>query len=301
MADMLSWAVFFILRRITIFQLILLGIVSMANAQDIIPLAELKPGTKCYGLSVFRGVDPERFECTILGVVDEVPDWPKGAGFKSIVAQLWGGPLNERNVEILKEAGVLSGMSGSPVYTLDGKIIGSVMAHFTGSKTPLAFLMPIEMTLNFHPLTMSQPNRWLKEGADFKSFIGTAETASLKAGEAFAACEMWGDENDCAGATVIMVDPKNHDTVHLTGHSSDNVNKGIVAVPIFKAEVVTSESNLLSSRKIFKAIGDPIGTMIFNSPFGGIGKLGVLPKSFGVEVSLYGLFGKAVKSNKYNL
>ncbi|MBI4160509.1 MAG: hypothetical protein HY506_01220 [Candidatus Yanofskybacteria bacterium] len=287
-----------LLAVLTIF-LVLTG---LASAQEILPFNEVRPGMKCYGLTVFQGTEPERFECEVLETFNGAPGFLKGAGFKSIVVRLSGGPVNAKNIGIIDEANAIQGMSGSPIYTLDGKIIGSVLAHFPSTKTPLEFLMPIELTLNFHPAIMDAPNPWLEgSGNTFRDFTKQSPNLpSLKAGEAFAACEVWGDESECHSATVIFADPKTN-TVYLTGHDLSGMDRGLAAIPIFKAKVGFVEPNLVNSKKMSKAIGEPIGTMVFNSPFGGVGKLGVLPRFFQVDISLEGVFAGRAKSNRYNL
>ena len=38
-------------------------------APDIIPLSEVQPGMKGYGLTVFQGTKPERFDVEVIGVL----------------------------------------------------------------------------------------------------------------------------------------------------------------------------------------------------------------------------------------
>ncbi len=82
------------------------------------------------GRTVFTGSKVEEFQVEILGVLD-------GAGPKQslILARLSGGPL--------EHAGVMEGMSGSPVY-LDGKLAGAVAMAFPFAKDPIAAIRPIE-------------------------------------------------------------------------------------------------------------------------------------------------------------
>src|SRR5215467_11698907 len=68
------------------------------------PVSEIKPGMKGYGMSVFRGTTPERFEVEILGTLDGFQN-PK----QSIIIARLSGPLVDRT-------SVFAGMSGSPVY-----------------------------------------------------------------------------------------------------------------------------------------------------------------------------------------
>ena len=82
------------------------------------------------GRTVFTGSKVEEFQVEILGVLD-------GAGPKQslILARLSGGPLDH--------AGVMEGVSGSPIY-LDGKLAGAVAMAFPFAKDPIAAIRPIE-------------------------------------------------------------------------------------------------------------------------------------------------------------
>jgi len=82
------------------------------------------------GRTVFTGSKVEEFQVEILGVLDGV-----GPKQSLILARLSGGPL--------EHAGVMEGMSGSPIY-LDGKLAGAVAMAFPFAKDPIAAIRPIE-------------------------------------------------------------------------------------------------------------------------------------------------------------
>lgn len=112
---------------------------------------EIKPGMKGYGLSVFSGTKIDTFNVEIIDVMKKVV--PKG---NIILARLSGG--------IIDTAGVIVGMSGSPIYiyehsdTLDKtntgvisnpKLIGAIAYNYGAFPiTPLAGITPIEEILN---------------------------------------------------------------------------------------------------------------------------------------------------------
>ncbi len=91
---------------------------------------ELVPGMKGIGKTVFYGDKPEEFQVEILGVLEKV--WPQR---DLILAKLSGGPLDK--------TGVISGMSGSPIY-VEGRLIGALAYSWAYSKEPIALLTPIE-------------------------------------------------------------------------------------------------------------------------------------------------------------
>ncbi|MCX7717886.1 MAG: hypothetical protein N2111_05725, partial [Candidatus Sumerlaeaceae bacterium] len=105
--------------------------------------ADLRPGMKGYGLSVFSGIRPERFEAEIIGVAH---------GFfpgDDLIICMLAHPK-------LEGIGVVAGMSGSPVY-IDGKLIGAVAYGWSNSVEPLAGITPIESMLKVFNSTMHGP------------------------------------------------------------------------------------------------------------------------------------------------
>ena len=99
--------------------------------QGFFPLSEVRAGQRATGRTVFSGTDIEDFDVEILGVLRNY------AGPKSsiIFGRLEGGPL--------ERTGVMSGMSGSPVY-IDGRLAGAVAFMYPFSTEPLAGIRPIE-------------------------------------------------------------------------------------------------------------------------------------------------------------
>jgi hypothetical protein len=104
-----------------------------AAASPILPLAQVKPGMTGKGRTVFSGSRVEEFDVSILGVLANVQ--PKRS---VILARLAGRGL--------ETTGIISGMSGSPVY-IDGKLIGAVAFSFNFAKEPIAGITPIEEML----------------------------------------------------------------------------------------------------------------------------------------------------------
>ncbi len=115
-------------------------------AQEILPLAEVAPGQRGYGLSVFRGGEPERFEVEVLGVWQNVlPDT------SYILARLSG--------QGLETSGVVAGMSGSPVY-LEDRLAGAVAFAWPFAQEAVAGITPIEaMRELYRPASSPRPPR----------------------------------------------------------------------------------------------------------------------------------------------
>ncbi|MFL6202318.1 MAG: SpoIVB peptidase S55 domain-containing protein [Thermoanaerobaculia bacterium] len=96
-----------------------------------ISVDEVKAGQRGYGLSVFAGKEPERFEVEVVGVVRN----QFGPGLSHILARLTG--------KGLEKSGVANGMSGSPVF-LDGRLAGAVAFSWPFSHEAIAGITPIE-------------------------------------------------------------------------------------------------------------------------------------------------------------
>ena len=100
------------------------------SSTSFFPLRDVKPGLKGTGRTVFQGDRVEEFQVEILGVLEN-----SGPKQSIILARLSGGPL--------ANAGVMQGMSGSPVY-VEGKLLGAIALGFPFSKEPIAGIQPIE-------------------------------------------------------------------------------------------------------------------------------------------------------------
>lgn len=100
---------------------------------------DLRPGMKGYGLTVFSGIRPEKFEAEVVGVRHRA--FP---GDDMILCML--------SSPYLEGIGVIAGMSGSPVY-MEGKLIGAVAYGWSFSREPLAGITPIESMLDVYNST----------------------------------------------------------------------------------------------------------------------------------------------------
>lgn len=101
---------------------------------DILPLSEIKPGMQGIGKTVFSGEQVEEFGVQVLDIVKNI--YPRT---DMILVRLTGSRV--------EQTGVVSGMSGSPVY-IDGKLVGALAMRFGDfPKEPIAGIMPIAYML----------------------------------------------------------------------------------------------------------------------------------------------------------
>jgi hypothetical protein len=108
------------------------------------PVSEIRPGMRGYGLSVFRGVTPERFDVEVIDVLHNFrPD-------QDLVLIKTPHPLLEHTASV-------AGMSGSPIY-LDDKLIGAYAYGWPFGKDAVAGVTPIANML-------AEMTRPLRKGA----------------------------------------------------------------------------------------------------------------------------------------
>ncbi len=100
-----------------------------------IPVSEIHPGMKGYGLTVFRGTEPERFDVEVIDILHNFRPGQDLILFKT--------PNNAR----LELAKAVHGMSGSPIY-FDGRLAGAYSyslsnfpAEAIAGATPIALML----------------------------------------------------------------------------------------------------------------------------------------------------------------
>jgi hypothetical protein len=116
-----------------IFLVLLMAWPTPASAVDTLRPEQLRPGMKGYGLSVFKGTKPERFEVEIVGVLNNA--MPKQ---DMILIRPTGQNLEKHRT--------VAGMSGSPIY-IDGKLIGALAYGWNFETDPLVGVTPIHNML----------------------------------------------------------------------------------------------------------------------------------------------------------
>lgn len=98
-----------------------------------IPISEIRAGQTGYGLTVFKGTKPERFNIRVIGVLHNF--LPK----QDII-------LIQSDDPRLLHSGIVAGMSGSPIY-IEGRLAGALAYGWHFSKDPIAGVTPIESML----------------------------------------------------------------------------------------------------------------------------------------------------------
>jgi hypothetical protein len=107
---------------------------ALPEGADTMPLADVKPGMKGYGLTVFTGTEPEKFDIEVVSILRNFRPSQDLVIIKT--------PHPRLNV-----ARTVAGMSGSPVY-LNGKMVGAYAYGWLFGVEPIAGVTPIKSMLD---------------------------------------------------------------------------------------------------------------------------------------------------------
>ena len=110
------------------------------DCTEAFPIAELAAGDAVTGLTVSQGTTPEGFTGEILGVIED----GIAPGLDMVMADLDSPALDAAG-------GIWQGMSGSPVYAEDGRLIGAVAYGLSWGPSKIAGITPFEEMDNYLP------------------------------------------------------------------------------------------------------------------------------------------------------
>jgi hypothetical protein len=120
----------------------MIALASMANAHAGEPdpksywdVKDVRPGMKGVGRTVMVGTKLEEFGAEVLGVMRDV-----SPGRDMVLCRLTGCNL--------EHAGIIQGMSGSPIY-IDGKLLGAVAFAWEFAKDPIAGVTPFSQMIQY--------------------------------------------------------------------------------------------------------------------------------------------------------
>lgn len=106
----------------------------VADRNNIMSVKDIQAGMKGYGLTVFSGMKPERFDVEVIGVL---------ANFQPRQDLI----LIKTKHPRLEVAKVVAGMSGSPIF-INGKMIGAYAYGWSFGSEPVAGVTPIRNMLD---------------------------------------------------------------------------------------------------------------------------------------------------------
>jgi hypothetical protein len=279
---------------------------SAAPAEDCAvpyPISELTDGQAVRGLTVSKGTTPEEFTGEIIGVLED----GIAPGLDMVMARL-------TSPEIDRVGGIWAGMSGSPVYAEDGRLIGAVAYGLAGT-SPVAGITPFEDMDEYFgssparvasaapapaggfrrlPIYTSVSGvdqtrldqaaghrRWLKQGirsAGFSSSGSAADAESVVAGGNLAAALSWGDVTYAGVGTATSVCGSK-----VVGFGHPMLFAGKTTQALMPASAIYIQED--PSGVPFKVanLGTPVGTITDDRLTGITGSFGDLPATMTVS------------------
>jgi len=301
--------------RILVLISLLLAAFMPVFGTEMMPSADVRPGMRGYGLSVFHGWEPESFQVEIVDVIRNA-----NPGGDLILARFSG-----KNLET---SGVIAGMSGSPVFITNAgggeKLIGAVAYGWPSTKETIGCIQPIFQMLSekgladsgFQPAPRSATPGRLSiplsgEGftAEALSFLSTNFAADVSSGNdsvpAISGLAGFSDGENAGPASeglhpgdavaLNMVDGDlrlqgvgtvtwvSNDDVYIFGHQMDLA--GNVKLPVSRSYIYS----VISADPISFKLGSsskPIGSTVYDGEHGVYCRTGDAPAMVPVELRL---------------
>lgn len=239
------------------FSLVLLTVLCSATVAlaGTMPLSQVEKGMKGYGLTVFDGSKIERFDVEIIGVLNKI-----GPGQDLILARV--------DSPEVRRAGVMMGMSGSPVF-IDGKVIGALAYSWQFAKEPLIGITPIAEMLKIAQASGSGPASLpaatpRMSGSELLKALaeGTTEQVFDKMVSDFASRQVTAIGGARRIALPLSLSSFAPETITRFGGYLEQMN--FVAVPAGSATAASASSD--SAPRGFQP-GDPVGAVLLNGDF----------------------------------
>jgi hypothetical protein len=111
--------------------------VAASDCPDPYPLSNVTKGLEVSGLTVSHGTQPDEFTGTIVGKIDD----GIAPGIDMIIARMSGSEITHPKTGDVWR-GIWAGMSGSPVYAPNGRLIGAVSYGLSYSPSDYAGITP---------------------------------------------------------------------------------------------------------------------------------------------------------------
>jgi SpoIVB peptidase S55 len=246
-----------VLSRKSLFVAAFAIVVSVSlQAAERMPLADVQKGMKGYGLTVFDGTKVEKFDVEILGVLNNI-----GPDQNLILARV--------DHPVVARAGIIAGMSGSPVF-IDGKVVGALAYAWQFAKEPVAGITPIEEMLKIGRVRAPQgasPAGATPRMTAVEMLGSLAKQDSAAAFEKLVKDMAAKPVNTTGGVRRISL------PISMSSFSAETVQRfspyleslGFVAVPSGASSTSTITTKT-DTRTMFEP-GDPVGAVLLNGDF----------------------------------
>jgi hypothetical protein len=237
---------------------IALAFAATVASAGLMPVSEVKKGMKGYGLTVFEGNEVEKFDVEIVGVLHKI-----GPGQDLILATV--------DSAAIRRAGVIAGMSGSPIF-IDGRVIGALAYAWDFSKEPIAGITPIHEMLKIAEADASGAPA-LAAAAPRMTARAFLESMATQGNEKAFEDLVKGMTSRQAGtiggarriALPLSLGSFAPETIARFGSYFDQM--GFVSVPTGSGARATSPADGSPANKRTFAPGDAIGAVLLNGDF----------------------------------
>jgi hypothetical protein len=245
-------------RRFSVALVVLALFVSVtATAADTMPLSQVQKGMKGYGLTAFEGTKLERFDVEILGVLNNI-----GPGQNLILARV--------DHPVVQRAGVIAGMSGSPIY-IDGKVVGALAYAWQFAKEPVAGITPIEEMLK---IARGEGGNQATYASAAPRFSGAELLTALGNSKLDTIFDKLAGGLTPQAATAISGAHPIALPMSLSSFAPETIARfspyldklGFVAVPSGSASTSTTKTKAATGKRAFEP-GDAIGAVLMNGDF----------------------------------
>lgn len=156
------------------------------GTQPYAPAAEVEAfaaGESVAGLSVTHGTTPEAFSGAYVGFIDNALGKDKDLLLFRLSSPVIDGTESSGG---LKGTGIWAGMSGSPVYTTDGRLIGAVAYRLTSENLPIAGVTPAEYLKSIGTTALGTSARVRVTNSNLRtSAAGTSAAGTTLVGSTF--------------------------------------------------------------------------------------------------------------------
>lgn len=241
-------------RKLSFLFAVVVVLASASHAAERMPLSQVEKGMKGYGLTVFEGTNVEKFDVEILGVLHNI-----GPGQNLILAKV--------DHPVVRRAGVIAGMSGSPIF-VDGKVVGALAYAWQFAKEPVAGITPIDEMLKISQVV--RPPGASPAGSAVPRMSGAELLNALAGSKPEAAFEKFikgmaaRPASSISGATRISL------PMSVGSFAPETIQRfaphfeqlGFMAVPAG----ATSTSTKTGGKTTF-APGDPVGAILLTGDF----------------------------------
>ena len=281
----------------------------LKGTPKILKLSEVKFGVKAVGFSVFKGVEPEKFNVQLGETID-------AGGFNMILARISGGPMDTP----LERIGAISGMSGSPIFIdcveydeclRSGTLVGALsyaLGYFIESG-PNVGLTPAEYMLGsqlggysiVRQFSTRPPDKIVIDGREFKNLMifsgidgvslqggmpddrcAPSVKSEIKPGSMVTVFLARGSRNIGGSGTVTWRDG---DKIYIFGHPL--FGTGQVNYPFAQVSVADTLQTPLQAHKIVGCRLETEGAMLMDGAYEMGGVIGRVARTLPYKVELH--------------